>query len=288
MSKIKIVTDSTADIPAKISEELGITVLPIPILDGNKEYKDGVDMTAEEFYTLLENSEDIPTTSRIAPTVYGEVYENAYKDGFSDVILTCINSKGSSTIQGAVMARNMFYEDNPEAKDKMNIHIIDSKSYTMAYGMIVIESAKMAEAGKNADEIVEAMNAWLEKVKILFIPMNLKYVKKSGRVSAAAAFVGDALGLKPIITFDEGESKILSKIRGDKKAVSAMVDMVCSDRDEESDYSLVYGNNKEALERLKTVCGEKISKEPKYIYNMGAVISINSGPDVVGVIYKTK
>lgn len=288
MAKIRIATDSTADIPAEIRERLGIAVLPITIIDGDKEYRDGFDMTPQEFYEILENAQEIPTTSRVVPVLYSELYEECYKDGYTDIILPCINAKGSSTMQGAIMAKDMFFEDCPEAKDKINIHIIDTKTYSMAYGMAVIKAAEMANDGASVEEILAEINDWLENVKILFLPMNLKFVKKSGRVSAAAAFVGDALGLKPIITFVDGESKVLNKIRGDKKAISTMLDMVASERVEDSDYAVVYGANLDAFSKLKENCAEKLDKAPKYEYAVGAVISINAGPDVVGIIYKKK
>ncbi|MBE7012137.1 MAG: DegV family protein [Ruminococcaceae bacterium] len=288
MAKIKIATDSTADIPVEIRESLGIEVLPITIIDGEKEYKDGYDMTPQEFYEILENAKEIPSTSRVVPVLYGELYEECYKEGYTDIILTCINSKGSSTLQGAIMSKDMFYEDYPEAKEKINIHIIDSKTYSMAYGMAVIKAAEMAKDGANVDEILKEMNEWLENVRILFLPMNLKFVKKSGRVSAAAAFVGDALGLKPIITFEDGDSKVLNKIRGDKKAISTMIDMCVAERGEGTPYSLVYGSNSEAYAKLKEVCSEKMDIEPSYEYLVGAVIAINAGPDIVGIIYRKK
>ena len=186
------------------------------------------------------------------------------------------------------MSKDMFYEDYPEAKDKMNIHIIDSKTYSMAYGMPVIKAAQMANDGASADEILSEMNDWLENVRILFLPMNLKFVKKSGRVSAAAAFVGDALGLKPIITFEDGDSKVLNKIRGDKKAISTMVDMAAEEMAKDEPYAIVYGTNQDAFDKLKSVCEEKIGRTAMYEYLVGAVISINVGPDVVGIIYKKK
>ena len=286
MAKIRIATDSTADIPEKIRTELDIAVLPITIISKEKEYKDGFDMTPQEFYKMLEETDEIPTTSRVVPVLYSELYEESYKDGYTDIILTCLNSKGSSTMQGAIMARDMFYEENPEAVEKINIHIIDSKTYSMAYGMSVIEAAKMARGGKSVDEILAYINDWLENVRILFLPLNLKFVKKSGRVSAAAAFVGDALGLKPIITFEDGESRILNKIRGDKKALSAMFEIMKEERKEGTPYSLVYGTNMEAYDKYKGLCLENLDIAPCYEYAVGAVISLNAGPEVVGVIYR--
>ena len=134
MAKIKIVTDSTSDLPKNIINELNIEVLPLVLFADGVEYRDGLDITPEEFYKIMESSESIPTSSCVPPVLYTEVYEKAYNEGYTDLILTSINSKGSSTYQGAVMARDMFYEDNPEAEGKFNIYNIDSKTYSMAYG----------------------------------------------------------------------------------------------------------------------------------------------------------
>ncbi len=285
MAKIRIATDSTADIPVNIREELNIAVLPVTLLMGEKEYKDGYDLNPQEFYELLENAEELPTTSRVVPVLYSELYEESYKDGYTDVILVSLNSKGSSTIQGAIMAKEEFYDEHPDAEGKMNIHIIDSKTYSMAYGLAVIEAARMEKRGAGLEEILDFINDWLENVRILFLPLNLKFVKKSGRVSAAAAFVGDALGLKPIITFEDGESKIVTKIRGDKKAMAEIIDITMKERKANTPYALVYGSNLEAYDRFKEMIDENLDIPPYIEYAVGAVISLNAGPEVVAIIF---
>lgn len=286
MAKIKIATDSTADIPRDVREELNIKVLPITIIAGEREYKDGFDLTPQEFYKMLDELDEIPTSSRVVPVLYQEFYEEAYKEGYTDIILTCLNAKGSSTMQGAIMSKDMFYEENPEAKEKMNIHIIDSATYSMAYGMPVIHAARMAKEGAAVDEIIAYIKDWTENSRPVFLPMNLKFVKKSGRVSAAAAFVGDALGLKPLITFENGESKVISKVRGDKKAMNALCDMALSEMKPGTTYSLVHGSNDETYEKFKAICAEKFAAPPEFEYPVGCVISINTGHDMVAIIYR--
>ncbi len=286
MAKIKLVTDSTADIPVNIREELGIKVLPITIITGDKEYNDGFDLTPQEFYDMLEKSEEIPTTSRVVPVLYQEAYEEAYKEGYTDIIVVCLNSKGSSTMQGALMSKDMFFEENPDAEGKINIHIIDSLTYSGGYGLPVVEAAKMAENGAAVQEIIDFIRDFVKNVYPVVVPFNLKFAKKSGRVSAASAFVGDALGLKPIITFEDGESKVLAKVRGDKKAMSAIIDMAVKERKPGTPYLLAYGNNSEAYERFKALCIEKLGEEPAYEYAIGCVISLNIGPDIVAVVYR--
>ncbi len=286
MAKIRLVTDSTADIPVNLREELDIAVLPISIISGEKEYKDGYDLTPQEFYEILEASEELPTTSRVVPADYQDLYEESYEMGYTDIIVVCLNSKGSSTLQGAIMSKDMFFEENPDAKDKINIVIIDSLTYSGGYGLPVVEAAKMIKNGASPQEIVDYIEDFVKNVRPVVIPFNLQYAKKSGRVSAASAFVGDALGLKPIIAFEDGESKVLSKVRGDKKAMSTLVDMAACERKPGTPYVLVYGNNAEAYEKFKAMCIERLGEEPTYEYAVGCVISLNIGPDMVAVIYR--
>lgn len=288
MSKIKIISDSTADIPKSLQEELDITVFPLPIIDGDKEYLDGVSISNEEFYKILEERDKLPSSSRVAPGSFTDAYEKAWKDGYSDLIYVCINSKGSSTYQGAVLELEDFYDENPDAKDALKVHIIDSKTYSMAYGYGAVIGARLAKEGKDADEIVAAINDWIDHSKILFIPFDLKCVKKSGRVSAAAAFVGDALGLKPVITFEDGESKVISKIRGEKKVVGEVLKMVAEDREPGSPYMIVNGSNMEMYNKFRDKVYETMDTPPTIEYPVGCIIAINAGANVIGIIYRKK
>ena len=243
--KIKFVTDSASDIPRSLREELDILVLPFPIAMGAREYQDGVDFTPAEFYDMLLASPHIPTHAQLTPFVFSQCFEEAFRQGYTDLIYTSINSKGSATHQNALQAREEFYEDRPEAKDTFRIHILDSRSYTMAYGWAVVQGAKMAAAGAQAGEIVDFIQDWVDHVRVIFAPLDLRFAKKSGRISAAAAFMGEALGLKPIMTFANGESKILSKARGEKNAISAVVELCKRERSANSPYLVVHGNNLE-------------------------------------------
>lgn len=286
MSKIKIVSDSTADIPKNLQQELGIEVYALPIIDGDKEYLDGVSISNEEFYKILEEREKLPSSSRMAPGTFTDTCRKAWKEGYSDLIYVCINSKGSSTYQGTVLELEDFYEENPDAIEAIKVHIIDSKTYSMAYGYGAVIGARMAKEGKSADEVVAAIKDWIDHSRILFVPLDLKCVKKSGRVSAAAAFVGDALGLKPVITFEDGESKVISKIRGEKKVIGEMLKMVNEDREPGSPYMIVSGSNMEMYNKFRDKVYETMDVPPTLEYPIGCIIAINAGPNVLGIIYR--
>lgn len=287
MGKIKIATDSTADIPKSFCEELNISVLPLTILDGEKEYRDGVDITPPECYRIIDAFKTLPVSSQVASVLYTELFEETWKAGYTDLIQVTLNSKGSGTYQAAVLSRSLFYEEHPEAREQLRIHIIDSKTYSMAYGIGVIEGAQLAQTGASIQEVLAHIEDWLEHTRPVFVPLNLRCVKKSGRISPAAAFVGDAIGLKPLITFEGGEAKIIDKARGERKAIAALLERCMKERRPGTNYALVYGNNAEAFTELKETCARIMDKPPIAEYQVGCVIAINTGPNMVGILYRT-
>ena len=288
MTKIRIATDSTADIPKSFCEELNIAVLPLTVVtEDGREYRDGVDITPAEFYRIIDESNKLPASSQVATAQYTELFNDTRKAGFTDLILVTINSKGSGTYQAAVLSRELFYEEHPDSKERLRIHIIDSKTYSMTYGIPVIEGAKMIREGASVEAVLEHIEEWLRHTRPMFVPLNLRCVKKSGRISPAAAFVGDAIGLKPLITFENGDAKIIDKVRGERKAISALVDRCLKERKPGSNYALVHGNNSEALAGLREACAKVMDQPPLAEYPVGCVISINTGPDMIGIIYRT-
>ena len=286
MSHIKFSTDSAADIPAALARELGIQVLPFPIAMGDRELADGVDFTPEEFYQMLLAAPQIPTHAQLNPYLFSQCFEQAFQEGYTDLIHICINSKGSATYQNAVQAREEFYEDHPQAKDSFRIHIIDTRNYTMSYGWAALEGAKMAAAGAQADQVVAYIQDWMDHVRVVFAPLDLRFAKKSGRVSAAAAFVGEALGLKPVMTFENGDSKILAKVRGEKNVLATLVDLCRQEREPGTPYLVIQGNNLEQADKLEEACVQALGKAPAMRYSIGGVIAINAGPNLVGLIYR--
>lgn len=288
MSRIKFITDSAADIPAVLREEYGIQVMPFPIAAGDREYADGVDLTPQEFYDLLLSLPQIPTHAQLTPFFFEECFEQVWQEGYDHLIYTSINSKASATHSNAVQARDTFFEDHPEAKGKFQIHIIDSLCYTMGYGWAVLEGARMAKEGKDVQEICAFIQDWVDHVRVLFVPFDLKFAKKSGRVSAAAAFVGEALGLKPIMTFEDGASKVLSKVRGDKAVIPALLKLCQEEREEGTPYMLIRSGNPEQESLLAQTCAQQLDQPPAMEYYIGGVIAINAGPNLTGLVYRKK
>ncbi len=285
MAKIKFMTDSSADIPAGLLEGSGIQVLHFPIIVDDREYYDGQDFTPQEFYQVLAGAKSIPTHAQLTPFFFTEQYAQAFAEGYDEVIYTSINAKGSATHQNAVQAIDLFYDEHPEAREKLHITVIDSKAYTMAYGYIVLEAARAAEQGASAAEAAAMIRDWLAHVRILFTPYDLKYAKKSGRVSAAAAVLGDALGIHPIMSFPDGDSKVLAKVRGDKALIPAMLKIARKERKPGTPYLHIKGSYEAWNEEMAAACAEALGDAPALSYYIGGTISINAGPNVTGLIY---
>ena len=288
MVPIQFVTDSAADIPRPLREELDIQVLPFPIAMGARELQDGFDFTPEEFYPMLLASAQIPTHAQLNPFVFSQCFQGAFQRGCRSLIYTAINSKGSATYQNAVQAREEFYEDYPEARERFHIHILDSHTYTMGYGWAVVQGAKMARDGAGEEEILAYLQDWIDHVRVLFAPLDLRFAKKSGRVSAAAAFMGDALGLKPVMTFENGDSKVLSKVRGEKNVVSALLELCQKTREPGTPYLVIEGNNREQAARLEEESARILGAPADMTYHIGGVIAINAGPNLSGLVYRAK
>ena len=288
MAKIKFVTDSAADIPRALAEELGIQVLSFPIAMGERELQDGVDFTPREFYSMLLSAPQIPTHAQLNPFVFEECYRQALEEGYTDLIYTSINSLGSATHQNAVQAREDFYREEPGAREKLRIRIIDSHTYTMAYGYGVVQGARMAREGAGAEEAAAAIQDWVDHVRVLFVPYDLKFAKKSGRVSAAAAFVGEALGLKPVMTFEEGKSKVLSKVRGEKNVIPAVLELMEKERESGTPYLIIRADRDDQSDLLAQACAQRFGEQPAMDFCIGGVIAINAGPNLAGVVYRRK
>lgn len=288
MQKIKISTDSTADIPLGERNRLNIAVLPVTIISEGHEYRDGYDISPEEFSAVLENCSSLPATSQVPVTDYTTLYEQSWRAGFEHLVHFSINSKGSGCYQASILARELFFEEYPEAREQIEIHLIDSRTYSIIYGWAVIEAAKAAAAGESIEKVLEVSEDWLEHSRCVVVPKDLRFVRRSGRISGAAAFIGDTIGLKPAMSFEDGEVKVLSKIRGEKKVQSTILDLVKKNMEEDSPYILVHTADPEFFEKLRTMAPEVFGKEPEYILPLGCAIQINIGTSAIGVIYRKK
>ncbi|MBE5808910.1 MAG: DegV family protein [Clostridiales bacterium] len=288
MAKIRFITDSGSDLSLEAEREYGIVVIPFPVSFGEKTCLSRVDMTNREFYGMLEASRELPTHSQITVYQYTKLFEEAFADGVEDVINTTINAEGSGTYNSACLAAQMFFEANPQAEGRMRIHNLDGQSYTCAYGYPVEQGARMAAEGRSADEILSFMRDWLQHSVIYFAPFTLKYAAKSGRIPSAAAFVGELVGLKPIMRIHDHVIVTDDKVRGEKKAIALMAQKTAREIQPGTPYMVIYGDHPEDGEVMAKRLTEELGYPPAGMTEIGPVIAINAGPRVAAVMFHEK
>ncbi len=286
MNKIKILTDSSCDIPKDKEKELDIKIMNFPIIVDGKDYHERVDFDSNEYFKMMDESAEFPSTSQITMFEFLEAYKELFKQGFTDVIHITISSTGSNTHNAALMARNEFY-DEVEGADRMRIHIVDSANYTAVQGYGVIQAGIKAQKGSSVDEILSYLEDWYSSAEVIFAAYTLKYAKRSGRISATAAFAGEMLGLKPIIKIAGGVSSTPSKVRGDKNIIPKIVEMAEDEMIPHTPYCIVYGSIKEYADELSKAMTKKFGYPPEWTCQIGAAVASNAGHQVAGVVIKS-
>lgn len=209
--RVKIIVDSTADLRPEVAEKVGI--VPLTVHFGEKEYISGVTITPQQFYEMLVESGELPTTSQPTPFVFEEAFEKAVEEGYEVVCLTC-SGKLSGTFQSANIAASEF---------PGKVHVVDSNTIAIALGILVEYAQELVEQGFGAEEIVFKLLQKRDKVKLLALVDTLEYLKKGGRISSTVALAGGLLNIKPVITIDGGVIKLLGKARGSRQGNNLLV-----------------------------------------------------------------
>ena len=288
MRKIQIMTDSASDISYADEQKYSISVIPFPITLGDKSYTSRVDFDNEQFFTLMAQHDEIPKTAQITPFQFQQIYLREAKSGVTDLILVLINSKGSATYDNSLQAINLFFEEYPQYKEVLHIHSFDGMGYNALYGSPVVHAAQMCDDGASVEEILHYLTEILPRRQIYFGIYDLKYAAKSGRIPTAAAFLGSALKLKPVMKIFDHSITTAAKCRGERKLVEKVVEMSMADMEPGTPYELVYGNDISCLEELRHLMDQKLGYEPAAIYQIGAAVAANSGPRVVGAAFTRK
>ena len=288
MSKIQIMTDSASDISYADEREYNISVIPFPITLGDKTYTSRVDFDNQQFFDLMAQYDEIPKTAQITPFQFQEIYLQQARAGVTDLVLVLINSKGSSTYDNSVQAIELFYEEYPEYRDVLHIHSFDGMGYNALYGSPVVHAAKMCAEGASLEEILNYLTDILPRRQIYFGIYDLKYAAKSGRIPTAAAFLGTALNMKPVMNIFDRSITTAAKCRGERKLVEKVAEMSIAAMEPGSPYEIVYGSDSSCLEELRRLMVQQLGYEPAAVYQIGAAVAANSGPRVVGAAFTRK
>lgn len=275
---IRIVTDSVSDIPQNLIDDLEIEVLPLTVNFEHKSYRDGVDLSAEEFFKLIGESPKLPTTSQVTPGEFHKVFEEITSRG-DEVIAILMSSELSGTYNSAMTAKNML--------GNTAIDVIDSQGVTLGYGLLVIEGARMAKNGYTRKEIIDRITYMQEKIEYKFVVDTLENLYKGGRLNAAEAFMGKLLNIKPILTMKEGKLVPEEKVRGRKKAIKWLVDWIKSHQIDLSNQTIgVNHSNDEAyaLELINAI-HENFDVKEVVLSKTGCVVGTHAGPGAVAIYF---
>ncbi len=278
MEKIKIITDSTADLSKEIYDKYDIEVLPLLINFGEESYLDGVEINPDKVFERIEKENILPTTAQVIPNRFIEAYKKYLNEGYK-IISIHMSSAMSGTYQSACIAKEVL-----ETED---IVVIDSQNVTAALGMLVLKAAKLREKGYDILKMEQELNVIKEKISVSIYFDSLEYLVRGGRISKTAGIVGSVLGIKLILEIKDGLMAVKDKIRGNKKAIKKIIsDLEGVSLDEEVPVILIDVNNIEVKEALKEYLE---TNNVDYVEcPVGSSVSIHSGPGCCGLVFLTK
>ncbi len=286
MRKIKLLTDSACDIDKEFEKKYDIKIMNFPVSIDGKSYREREDFTNEQFYAMMDSSPEIPKTSQITAYEFEIAFNEIFTEGYTDIIVVTISSTGSNTYNSAVLARENFFENHKDTSN-LHIHIVDSRNYTGVYGYPLMQSAIKISKGAEPGEVINYLNEWFECAGVYFASYNLKYAKKSGRISAAAAFAGELLGLRPIIKISDGVSKVIDKVRGEKNIIPKLVEIAQRDMIPKTPYIIITGSDPTVSDELEKELTKKLGYSPEWTCQIGAAVASNAGHKVAGFVIRS-
>ncbi len=271
---VKIVTDSVCDLPSEVTKELGITIVPLNVRFGDAVYRDGIDMTAEEFYHRLQYAKILPVTSVPAPATFAEIYDRVAEET-DEILAIILTSKLSGTYQVAVQSTALM-------KQKCRVEVIDSGTAVMAQGMVVITAAKAAQAGASFDEVKDVTRRNLKRVDMRAAFDTLEYLRRGGRIGAAEAFLGSLLKINPIIMLRDGVVQPAGRERSWGKVLEYLVKFVTSHAHIE-EVAIEDAMCPDDAELLAEKLSPYFPKERIFRSKTGPVIGTHTGPHTLVV-----
>ncbi len=275
---IKIVTDSASGIPPQVAQQYGISAIPLYVHFGNEMFRDGVDIQLPEFLSRLKSAPQLPTTSQPSAGDFMELYKSLTADG-SQVISIHLSSKLSGTVASAHAAREML----PGA----SIHVVDSMFISAAESTMAIEAARMAAAGRDAPTILARLNDLIAGFRLYFAVDTLEYLQKGGRIGRAAALLGTALQMKPLLALEDGIVEAKERIRTKSKAVARMRELAAQEIAGRSCryLAVLHAAAPEEAHQLMADLESQLKPVETMMAEVGPVIATHTGPGVVGTAF---
>ncbi|OZU87975.1 fatty acid-binding protein DegV [Virgibacillus indicus] len=281
---IKILADSACDLSKKHYNEYNIEMVPLTVHLDEKEFKDGIEIEPKTVYDAMREGK-MTKTSQVSPQTFKSIFTSYAKEN-QPLLYFAFSSELSGTYQTAKMMEQEVKEEYPDA----TLHVIDTKCASIGYGLVILHAAKLAKDGASAEEIIESTTYQAEHMEHIFTVDDLEYLYRGGRVSKTAAFVGSLLKIKPLLHVDDGKLIPLEKIRGSKKVLQRMIDVM---EHRGADFKnqtigISHGDDLQRAEQLASMIKEKFGAESVLIEMVGAVIGAHAGPGTIALFFSNK
>lgn len=275
MEKIKIITDSTADLPEYVASKHDIEVLPLLVYFGEQSYLDGVEINLHNVLNRIKEGDIFPRTSQVIPARFYECFKKYLEDGYKIVCIT-LSSKMSGTYQSACMAKEMLETDD--------IVVIDSLNVTSGLGLLTLKACNLRDEGLNIKEIESEIIKAIPHVKSVLAFATLDNLVKNGRLSKTAGIIGNVLGIKPILSVKDGEMVVIDKTRGTKKAINYILEYIQKTGIKNDEASvLLHVENKDILDTLRVELLEK--DQEFYEFEVGCTVGVHAGEGACGIFF---
>ena len=269
---VHIVTDSTSDVPKDVVEALGFTVVPLTISFGEQSYRDGIDLTPDEFYARLQAEKEMPKTSQPPPALFEYVYRHLTTQG--DVVSVHLSHKFSGTVE---TARSVARELAPD-----KITVIDTGLASMGAGFCAIAAAKAAKGGADRATCAAIAEDVARRVDLLVAFETLEYLRRGGRIGRARAFLGGLLRLKPLLTIKDGESFPVARVRSHAKALDELA-ALCTKHANVTDVVVLHTTTPDDADELERRAREALPRATIYKGRFGPSLGTHGGPGMIGI-----
>jgi DegV family protein with EDD domain len=276
---LRIVTDSTCDLPPDVVERYRITVVPLSILFGDEELLDGIDVTSEQFFKRLVREDATPTTSQPSPALFQDAYRKLADEGATEILSVHISSKLSGTLRSAVQGA--------EGIEGVRFRHVDSGTVSLALGLGVIGASVAADGGCSLDEAKATAEDIFRRTRLFFVVDTLEYLRRGGRLSRGQELVGSLLKVKPMLTVEDGEVVPLARVRTRQKAIEELVRRLSDLRPIEH-AAAIHATTPEDLEYLAGRLRGLAPEADVITSRIGPVVGVHAGPGVVGAAVVTK
>ncbi len=277
---IRVVTDTSSDLPDDLVARHSITLVPLTIRFGDEEFVDRVGLDPAGFWAKLRESESLPETAAPSAGAFRDAYAGLRDEGATGVVAVCISSQLSATLQSAQVAASEMAPDFP-------IRVVDSGLTSAALGLVAVAAARSAAGGADLATVQATAAAAAAKTNVLGALDTLEFLRRGGRIGSAQAFFGSLLSVKPLISLEDGVVAPAGRVRTRRKAIAALVDKAQEIADSVEEVVLVHGSADD-IDAFRAAVAEHIPADLTSVAELGSVVGTHAGPGLIGICYRLK